>query len=683
MVKDPVAPVCCTTPRRTLNFFALFWTLVAFAAFFALVRRMHFYHVEFAWGAWSGFSWRFLGFFGGLAALTLGLRRLPVAGHTAPAGPGGPGACDPFAREGGAAAFTFFVLFFGVFFTAFSGVSPMLGLSDGLRRGVFWLLQGSVLLVFAPRLVRNRQLLPLVGFAALSLWAFSWASPWVLAVFWPVVMWAYFETFKETLDGLGFWRAGFVLLAGLFGGWVFAKCFGAATAGWQWMAFLAPLLLYVFHFSLFGRVGLRPAPASAWSFPWSPVAVVGVVALAAVLLFFPSVHAVKTAARAHRTGTTQVMKPFPHTREIEQGHLHITVDSSQVPEAAGIKGYAGPVGVIIRLDHACTIESVTLGANHETPSFIQKFSPWLKKFVGVPASRSVIDDIDTVSGATLSTRAIRHVVHEVRARVCPEILNVQTDTRLVTGPKTTWHETGIPVAFLLIALGLWFFLLPVGRLALLVASFALLGILHNYQLSLVDLGLATTGIFPSAFPKTLLLLAALGAAVLLGPLWCSFLCPVGASQEIIHVVSRLVRGKFAQWKTVLACAPCTLDTKHRWVLVAGFVKYVVLAAALAGFAVTLDQRWLAWDPLSIMFALPPQSFRYYPIALAIAVSSVFTYRPYCRFFCPLGAAFLLLGKFAPLARFFPVRILRSCDFGARSAHDISCIRCQRCCRRKA
>ena len=676
MLKEPVAPVCCTTPRRTLIYHGMFWTLIAFAILFALVRRMYFYQPQFAWGAYSGFSWRFLAFFGALAALTLGLRRLPLSGAD------GDVHCDPYAREGGAAAFTFFVLFFALFFTAFSELSPLLRLSDGWRRGLFWLLQGSVLLVFAPPLVRSRSLLPLVGFAALSVWAFAGAHPWVLAGFWPLAMWAYFETLKDALSGLGFWRAGFVLLAGLFGGWAFAKCFGTATAGWQWMAFLTPLLLYVFNFSLFTRVGLKPAPPAAWSFPWSSAAVVGFVALAALVVFFPSVHAVKSAARAQKHGTSQVLEPFPHTREIEQGHLHITVDSAQVPQAAGIKGYAGPVGVIVRFDHACTIEAVRLGAHHETPSFVDKFSPWMQKFIGVPATRSVMDGIDTVSGATLSTRAIRHIVHEVRARVCTEILKVQTDTRLVTGPRAAWHVTGLPVAFLLIALVLWFLLLPAGRLAVLVMSLVVLGIVHNYQLSLVDLGLAATGIFPSAFSKTLLLLAALGAAVLAGPLWCSFLCPVGAAQEVMHVISRLVRGRFRDGRAALACDEKPLPARNRWVLAAGFLKYVVLAAALGGFAVTLDQRWLGWDPLSILFALPPQSFRYYPIAIAIAVSSVFTYRPYCRFFCPLGAAFLLLGKFAPLARFFPIRILRVCDFGAKSAHDLSCIHCQRCCKKK-
>jgi len=675
-MSDPIAPACCTTPRRTINFHALFWTLVAFAAFFAIVRQMHFYHPDFAWGAYNGFAWRYLGFFGGLAALTLALRRLPVS-----AVDGGTG-CDPYAREGGAAAFTFFVLFFGLFFTAFSEVSPMVRLSDGMRRAVFWLLQGSLLLVFVPQVVRSRPVLPMIGFATLSVWAFSGAHPWVLLIFWPLALWAYFETLKDTLGGLGFWRAGFVLLAGLFGGWAFAKCFNSATAGWQWLVFLMPLLLYVFHFTVFARAGLRPASKGAWSFPWSPTALVGFFALAAVVLFFPSVHSVRTAARAEKRGTSQVMLPFPHTREIEKGHLHITVDSSQVPQAADIKGYAGPVGVIVRFDHACTIESIRLGSNHETPSFIEKFSPWMKKFTGVPASRSVIDGIDTVSGATLSTRAIRHVVHEVRARVCSEILHVQTDTRLVTGPGTRWHETGIPAAFLLMALLLWFRLLPAGRVALLVASLALLGILHNYQLSLVDLGLATTGIFPSAFPKTMLLLAALGLAVLAGPLWCSFLCPVGALQELLHMIARLVKGRFRDWRSVMLCAPNPLDGRNRWVQAAGFLKYVVLAVALTGFAMTLNQRFLSWDPLSYLFALPWQALHYHFIAAGIALSAVFTYRPYCRFFCPLGAAFLLLGKFAPLARFFPVRILRSCDFGARSAHDISCIRCQRCCRKK-
>ena len=674
MTSDPVAPVCCDTPRRVLVFHALFWTLAAFAAFFALVRGMRFYETAFAWNALAGFSWRHLAYFGGLAALTLAFRRLPVSG-------GEPLGRGPYAREAGAAAFTFFVLFFALFFISFSDRSPMTLLSAGLGRGVFWALQASVLLVFAPRVVRQRALLPLVGFAVLSLWAFAWERPWVLLGFWPLALWAYFEFLKDALERLGFWRAGLVLAAGLLGGWVFARCFGAATLGWQWLAFPTPLLLYVFHQTVFGRVGLRPAPPTAWSFPWSPAALAGFFAVAAVVAFFPSWHAARTATRAQRTGSDVVLEPFPHTREFVAGHLHVEVDSSQVPQAAGIKGYAGPVGVVVRFDHACTIEAVRLGVHNETPSFVDMFSPWMGKFVGFPASRSVMDEIDTVSGATLSTRAIRHIVHEVRSRVCPEILHVQTDTRLVRGPKTTWHDVGIPGALLLLALVLWFWSLPAGRLAVLAASLVLLGVLHNHQLSLVDLGLAATGIFPTALAKVTLLAAGLALAVLVGPVWCAFLCPAGAAQEWIHFLGRLARRRL-DWRAALTCDEGPLDAKNRWVRGAGFIKYGLLAASLVGFALTLNQRFLSWDPLAILFALPPQALQYYPIAIALAVSSVFQFRPWCRFLCPLGAAFLVLSRLAPLVRFFPVRVLPSCDFGVTSARDVSCIRCQRCCRRR-
>jgi len=114
----------------------------------------------------------------------------------------------------------------------------------------------------------------------------------------------------------------------------------------------------------------------------------------------------------------------------------------------------------------------------------------------------------------------------------------------------------------------------------------------------------------------------------------------------------------------------------------GRSKTGLLAASLVGFALTLNQRFLSWDPLAILFALPPQALQYYPIAIALAVSSVFQFRPWCRFLCPLGAAFLVLSRLAPLVRFFPVRVLPSCDFGVTSARDVSCIRCQRCCRRR-
>ncbi len=642
--------------------------MVSFAAFLTLVRRVEFVHVPFAWSAGSWFPFRTILFFGILSFLLVKFRNLPVGDRPLSA------------REAGGLNWTYGFLFWTLFFVAFSDFSPMAGLTGGFRRAVFWILQASVLLVFLPPVLKSRQLLALTGYAVLSIWAFSHGKPVLLLLFWPAAIWLFFENMKHCLAELGFYRTGFVQLTAIGAGMMFARFFGSSTEGLHFLFFLLPLLFFALQFSLFPRFP-RPAAEASWSFPWSSAGLVAAIILTGAVLLFPSVHAVRPGDSPPEEPEEMTLqeKPFLHIRNYKEGRLQIVADSAEIPETAGIRGYAGPVAVLIVFDEKCVIESVQLGRHRETPSYVEMFLPWMKKFSGMGPQQSILEEVDTVSGATLSTRAVRQIVHQVRARVCTEILQVETDTREVAGPRNSPVELALPVILLLAGLFFWFRYLPWGRLILLMVSLVTLGFVTNLQLSLVDLGLFAHGTVPAAWPKALLLVAALAGALVLGPLWCGFLCPAGAFQEILFVLVRMVRSGVRGWKTVTGCVPSLIPDRKLPVMMFRFLKYVLLAVSLAGFMLTLNQRFLSWDPLSFLFAFPPVTWAFYPVVITMAAGSALVFRPFCRFFCPLGAGILILGRVAPLRRFFPVRILKSCDYGVHSAGDISCIRCQRCC----
>ena len=668
-MSTPFQPVCCTTPKRTRWYYRIFWTLASFGTFWFLLQWIRFVPTEFSWSAYAGFSWRTLSIFIGVAILTPFFRRLPF----------GLSPHDTTAREDTAAAWMYFTLFFTLFFAAFAPLSPLTSFSNEVRHAWRWMFNASILLVFVPRLLRWNPIRSLTGAIVLSLWPFSFVQPWLLFLFWPFALWVFFEFLDDLLLRIGFYRTGITVALGLGASFVLAHCFSVMTTGFQWLAFLVPLAIFTLIALFPMRKSITPAPVSSWSFPWSNSALIVFFVVGSSVLLLPSVHAARAIRHKIRHGNSQtVATPFLHIRDTADGHLHIEVDSKDVPQSANIKGYARPVGVIMRFDATCTLEWVRLGTHNETPSFVKKFSPWLSKFSGFPASRSVLDELDTVSGATLSTRAIRQVVHEVRARVCTEILHVQTDTRLVQVSKHSWHDIALATTFLLLAIFLYFYLSHTGRILLLLAAFTVFGLVHNLQLSLVDAGLLVTGVLPSSLAKRILLFSALGTALLFGPLWCSFLCPVGAAQEILHMLSRLARKeKFWQLLRTNSWRP---DPRLLPILVAQFSKYILLGIVLLAFVGTLDQRFLSWDPLSFFFALPPQSWTLYIVwAAGIGLPSLLLYRPWCRFLCPFGALLMLLGKFAVLNRFFPIRKFRECDFGTKSAHDVHCIRCQRCC----
>ena len=127
--------------------------------------------------------------------------------------------------------------------------------------------------------------------------------------------------------------------------------------------------------------------------------------------------------------------------------------------------------------------------------------------------------------------------------------------------------------------------------------------------------------------------------LLFGNLYCGYLCPFGAAQELLgYVLPRRFR-------------PAPIRDPMR---AARFIKYVVLAVLIVGFFIVRDRRTLAGDPLTSVFALRSASSTWpvwmWGIAGAALLGSLFYTRFWCRYLCPAGAFLSLLNH---------VRLLRA------------------------
>ena len=78
------------------------------------------------------------------------------------------------------------------------------------------------------------------------------------------------------------------------------------------------------------------------------------------------------------------------------------------PASDGIKGYAGETPVFIALDKNQVITGVWLLQNQETPKFVQRVenAGYFKNWNGLTVKKALKKEVDAVSGATFTSRAV-------------------------------------------------------------------------------------------------------------------------------------------------------------------------------------------------------------------------------------------------------------------------------------
>ena len=110
--------------------------------------------------------------------------------------------------------------------------------------------------------------------------------------------------------------------------------------------------------------------------------------------------------------------------------------------------------------------------------------------------------------------------------------------------------------------------------------------------------------------------------------FCGWLCPFGALQELVSLLANAVGVRQRRLRVAL-------DAKLKWIkygVLAVIIGSVFLAPGFAGWAVEIEPFKTA---ISLYF---DRAWPYVLWASACITLSVFVYRGYCRYICPLGAA---------------------------------------------
>jgi transcriptional regulator of nitric oxide reductase len=116
--------------------------------------------------------------------------------------------------------------------------------------------------------------------------------------------------------------------------------------------------------------------------------------------------------------------------------------------------------------------------------------------------------------------------------------------------------------------------------------------------------------------------------------FCGWLCPFGALQELLGHVSRALR--VPQWNP-----PITLE-KRLWM-----VKYIAAAAVLSLVMTQIDPTGVTLEIEPFKTAITTRFTRAWPFVFyagTLLAIGLFSERAYCRFLCPLGGVLALLDR---------------------------------------
>ena len=348
----------------------------------------------------------------------------------------------------------------------------------------------------------------------------------------------------------------------------------------------------------------------------------------------------------------------------DQGRNAFVFSSADL--APDVRGYQGPITLAVRMDSRGVLQDYAILHSRETPAYLAMVQPLRARLLG----RSVLESgpwqgVDVVSGATLTSRAIVATLRQSGRAFAKHGLGLPVDTPRAAPTVPVVEGNVLWLAgFLLVAAVLRFRPGRWTRRSFLLLSLVILGFGLNLQFStqhvfsLLDLGWPEV----TASATFALVVGVPVLTLLIGNVYCGYVCPFGALQELAGEL------RPRRWVTD--------PTRTVW-RYGRFVKYVLLFWLVALFALTHDFRVLSPDPLITVFGTGRTTTAIFWAGVVVVLSIPFR-RFWCRNLCPAGAFLALLGRVRILRPLSPEPRIGSCDLGVRTRRELDCLRCDRC-----
>ncbi len=299
--------------------------------------------------------------------------------------------------------------------------------------------------------------------------------------------------------------------------------------------------------------------------------------------------------------------------------------------AKDVQGYGGPVPLKIHIDKDGRLTAIEAEPNAESPSFFDRAKELFSSWQGKTIDEAMAEDVDAVSGATFSSKAIiRNVQRGLAYAKQHGLADGGKGAQKESAERTvaTGWTLGSIVALIAVLLGAVVPLFTNNRrlhLVQLVVNVVVLGlwtgtfVSYTLFLRLFAGGVSLSAIGTLAAPLLMLIVALLYPLAGRSGHYCAHVCPFGSAQELA--------GKLSRRKLRITPRVLSVLTALR-----NLLWGVLMALLLTGTCT-------AWIDYELFTAFIYSSASVWVIVLAVLflVLSVWVPRPYCRFVCPTGA----------------------------------------------
>jgi Na+-translocating ferredoxin:NAD+ oxidoreductase RnfG subunit len=328
-----------------------------------------------------------------------------------------------------------------------------------------------------------------------------------------------------------------------------------------------------------------------------------------------------------------------------------------------IRGYAGPIKLLLALNRKGEITGIRILEHKETKNYVHYMvSPeYLKQFPGkdINDAFEIDRDLDAISRATESVEALARTVRESSRKVASHVYGLDVKSR----EREKQFSTGWILYLILFLSALVFYYITRKSKALLqvrdiclVLGIAVIGIylaapfsiLHIFNLILLRLS--------SSILWYVIIISALVSIVIAGRFYCGWLCPFGALAEFIG------RLPFRKWEI-------SISTDDRW----RNTKYIFLSIIVAVVFISRHMEYGNYETYVTLFSFHGSVLTWSLVALMLIIN-IRVERFWCRYLCPVAAFTGLLSR-----KDSGYVSKKDCPMANRPNPLISeCVRCNKC-----